>query len=104
MSIEDKKSSGDPSHPYFSREPIQREEKAYNTRATDPDPAGELYLDPDGLTTEAPQGARGRSAHHEVKEQDETLSNTRAARAARPRIVTADGSAEAGDMAGHLFV
>lgn len=75
MSIEDKKNSGDPSHPYFSREPIQREEKAYNTRATDPDPAGELYLDPDGLTTEAPQGARGRSAHHEVKEQDEELAD-----------------------------
>ena len=42
MSIEDKKSSGDPSHPYFDSDPIVREEKGFNTRADQPDPAARM--------------------------------------------------------------
>ena len=75
MSIEDKKSSGDPSHPYFSRDPIRREEDAYNTKATQPDPAGELGLDPDGLTTPSEKVARGEDVHTEVVTQDEQVAD-----------------------------
>lgn len=75
MTIEDDKSSGDPSHPYFSRDPIQREEDGYNTQATQPDPAGELGVDPDGLTTPSPEGARGENVHAEVAAQDEAVAD-----------------------------
>lgn len=74
MSIEDKKSSGDPSHPYFDSDPIMREEEGFNTRADQPDPAGELGLDPDGLTTPAPAGARGVGVHEEVEAQNHRLA------------------------------
>lgn len=75
MAIEDEKSSGDPSHPYFSRDPIKREEEGYNTRATDPDPAGELGIDPDGLTTPNERWARGEDVHEEVAQQSQIVAD-----------------------------
>lgn len=74
MSIEDRKSSGDPSHPYFDSDPITREEEGFNTRADQPDPAGELGLDPDGLTSPAPQGSGTISFHEEVDAQDQRVA------------------------------
>lgn len=75
MTIENEKSSGDPSHPYFSRDPIRREEDAYDTRADQPDPAGELGVDPDGLTTPSESVARGEDVHQEVAVQDEEVAD-----------------------------
>ncbi len=57
MAFEDNKNSSDPSHPEFDSQPIRREEEGYNTRGSQPDPAGELGLDPDGLTTPYEQQA-----------------------------------------------
>lgn len=64
----------DPSHPDFSDDAITREVDAYNTRANQPDPAGELPLDPDGLTSANPDPKGGLTPSVAVALQDEELA------------------------------
>ena len=75
MAIGDNKSSGDPSHPYFSRDPIRREEDGFNTKGSQPDPAGELGIDPDGLTTPSASEEGLEGVRTEVAVQDEKVAN-----------------------------
>ncbi len=75
MSLDDRDTQPpDPSHPEFSDDPITREADAYDTTA-EPDPAGELGLDPDGLTTPGPDPDRGLSPHEAVVLQDEEVAD-----------------------------
>ena len=68
----------DPSHPEFAYDPIVREEDGFNTRATQPDPAGELGLDPDGLTTPWPDIDHGKTPRQATELADELLADEEA--------------------------
>lgn len=72
----------DPSHPEFSSDPIVREEQGYNTRADQPDPAGELGIPagapgfgPDALPNPSPDPDQGRTPHQAVAVQDRELAD-----------------------------
>ncbi|MFZ1381853.1 MAG: ABC transporter permease [Scrofimicrobium sp.] len=65
----------DPSHPDFSDDAITREVDGYNTRANQPDPAGELPLDPDGLTSANPDPKGHLTPSVAVALQDEELAD-----------------------------
>lgn len=64
----------DPSHPQFSHDAIQREIDAYDT-TPEPDPAGELGLDPDGLTTAGPSPDHELDPRQAVALADEELDD-----------------------------
>ncbi len=68
----------DPSHPQFAYDPIIREQDAYNTRADQPDPAGELGVDPDGLTTPPPDPDHGLTPKAATDRADEILADEEA--------------------------
>ncbi len=64
----------DASHPQFSADPVVREEMGYNTTAAGPDPAGELGVDPDGLSSGRPDPDGGRTPAEAVALQDEEVA------------------------------
>lgn len=58
----------------FDTDPIKREEDGYNTSAKWVDPAGQLGIDPDGLSSPGPDPYEGMIVSDVVAHQDELVS------------------------------